>query len=319
MARCGDRLRPDRREATPLPLPLLDAGVWTFRLPPGLDPELAGPLARAAVEHYYENFWIHTPRHGLGDRTPLELSRSDKAGDPIARARLAAVVRLREQLGQRPWTAELYHGYPFDRLRRRLGLELVDPDAIEPDDPSCMSGDELARLNPSELDEPRLIEAYESAAGLRDDDLAARFAAELARRDAPSLARIDTPSLIATLVREAMKADNAAQALEWLDQARQLNRGQDRRTYDLWAAEIYARTGAPVAAVEAYRALLDQDHDDAALALDAAETLIDNGYHEHARPLLLEASDRARRTGDTETERLAQVLLDSDGDPPTDH
>ena len=28
-----------RREASPLPLPFLDADVWIFRMPPGLDPD----------------------------------------------------------------------------------------------------------------------------------------------------------------------------------------------------------------------------------------------------------------------------------------
>ena len=60
-------------------------------------------------------------------RPRLEASR----GDAVARAKLTAVVRLREQLGNRPSALLLYQGYPFDRLRRRLGLELVYPGAVD--------------------------------------------------------------------------------------------------------------------------------------------------------------------------------------------
>jgi tetratricopeptide (TPR) repeat protein len=318
MAAFGELLVPLKREATPLPLPLLDAAVWTFRIPPGLEPETSQRLAREAVEHYYENMWINTARHGLDDRSPLEAARAAQAGDAVARVKLAAVVRLREQLGQRPWTAELYHGYPFDRLRRRLGLELHDPEYVEPADYSCMSEQELSRVDPTVLEDSRLADAYESAAGLGDDRLTARFAAELARRDSPSLSWIDAPSLIATLVREAMKSDASDEALDWLDQARLINRGRDRRTYDVWAAEIYARTGAPAAASQAYQELLDQDPSNAALALDAAETLIDNGYVEHARPFLDQAVLRARQAGDHEIARRVEALLAQAPGSPSD-
>lgn len=309
MTAFGDRLSPMRRESVPLPIPLLDAAVWTFRIPPGVDPETARTLARGAIEHYFEDHWIHIPRHGLNERSPLEAAKAAKAGDQIALAKLSAVVRFREELGERPWTADLYCGYPFDRLRRRLGMPLVHPATVDDADHSCMSSDELAAIEPGTLEDSLLAEAYHSAAALRNDPLAARFAAELARRNAASLAGLDTPALIATLVRQAMNSDDSNVALDWLDQARGLNRDKDNRTYDIWSAEIYARTGAPGTAVHAYRELLDQDPDNAALALDAAETLIDNGYQPRARPFLLEALARARRVGDNAVCRRAETLL----------
>ena len=108
-----------RREASPLPLPFLDADVWIFRVPPGLEPNLADQLSRESVEQYFENNWIHRPRHGLNDRSPLGAALEASRNDAIARAKLTAVVRLREQLGNRPSALFLYQGYPFDRLRRR--------------------------------------------------------------------------------------------------------------------------------------------------------------------------------------------------------
>ena len=94
-------------------------------------------LTREAIEHYFENEWIHRERKALGDRSPLGASTDAGRGDVVARAKLTAVVRVREQLGSRVSTRALYKGYPFDRLRRRLGLECVDPTAVDPLDLAC--------------------------------------------------------------------------------------------------------------------------------------------------------------------------------------
>ncbi|HMB06916.1 MAG TPA: hypothetical protein VKP69_24670 [Isosphaeraceae bacterium] len=96
----------------------------------------------------------------------------------------------------------------------------------------------------------------------------------------------------------------------WLDRARTLQGGREHRTFDTWAAEIQARTGQPDAAVRTYESLLDEATADAALALDAAETLLDNGYAAHARPLLRRAHDQARNSGGRAVADKARVLLD---------
>lgn len=173
---------------TPLPARLLDAGVWIIRLPSGLDRETRSRLTREHVESYYENDWIHLPRHALsGDgrdsRSPLEASRAARSGDPIARAKLSAVILFREQLGSRPGTLELYAGYPFDRLRRRLGLDPRDPALIDPSDVSSMTADELSSLDPDSLDLSVLADARLSALGLRENALADRFEKAIADRE----------------------------------------------------------------------------------------------------------------------------------------
>ncbi len=89
-------LQPCRREKTPLPIAWADAALGTFQFPVGLDDDARARLARDAVEHYYENVWIHLPRLGLDGRTPLEAAR----GDVVARAKLAGVVDFRAQLAR---------------------------------------------------------------------------------------------------------------------------------------------------------------------------------------------------------------------------
>ena len=135
------------RVAAPLPLPFLDADVWTVRLPEDLDRELAHRLSREALESYYENHWIHRPRQGLDGLTPLAASQDARRGDTVARVKLTAVIQVREQLGSRGSAVAMYQGYPFDRLRRRLGLDLVHPASVELQDlcvppalPNCRTG-----------------------------------------------------------------------------------------------------------------------------------------------------------------------------------
>ena len=83
------------------------------------------------------------------------------------------------------------------------------------------------------------------------------------------------------------------------------------RTLTIWSAEIQARSGSPDAALGAYRELLDRPDSDAALALDGAETLLDNGYPDHALPLILEARSRAQRSGDRAIVSRTEFLLGS--------
>ncbi len=77
----------------------------------------------------------------------------------------------------------------------------------------------------------------------------------------------------------------------------------------MWTAEVHARTGGPDAALRIYQSLLDRPDVPAAVALDGAETLLDNGYAEQALPLLLEARACAVVTGDRQVFQKAEALL----------
>jgi tetratricopeptide (TPR) repeat protein len=300
-----------RREATPLPLAWADAALGTFRLPPGLDEASKHDLARGVVEHYFENVWVHQPREALGGRSPLEAARESARGDAVARARLEGVVRFREQLGSRPTHAGLYRGYPFDRLRRRLGLIGEDDSgAVAPDDVTCMSEPEVDALDPAALDDQRLADAFASASALAGNARTARFAAELIRRYPATLGRLDLSAVVAPVVREALREGDPRRALSALERARTLTGDKVlRRTLTVWTAEVLARTGRPDDALVAYQSLLDAPDSGPGPALDGAETLIDNGYPEHALPLLLEARSRALASGDRETlEKVGELL-----------
>ncbi len=298
-----------RREVTPLPLPFLDADVWTFRTPHEIDPALADDLRREAVEKYYENEWIHRRRHSLGDRSPLDAAGAFRQGDLVAKAKLAAAVSLREQLGERPSARGLYHGYPFDRLRRRLGLDLVDSGMVDPADLGCASPAELDQLDAAALDDSLLAEAVQSAAGLADDERTARLAAELLGRKPTMMPKVDLAAAVAPLVRRAVSQQSFDSALEWIERAKAMADPETGKKLDIWRAEILTRAGRPDSARSIYLDLVTKDAAGAFLALDGAETLIDTGHRDLAESLLITARDLAAQTGRRWIERRVRQLL----------
>jgi tetratricopeptide (TPR) repeat protein len=298
-----------RREATPLPLPFLDADVWTFRMPRQIEPASADDLHREAVEQYYENEWIQGRRRSLGDRSPLDTASAAAQGDPIAKAKLAAVVNLREQLGDRPSARGLYHGYPFDRLRRRLGLDLFDSAMVDLADLGCAAPRELDQLEPPILDDSRLVEAIRSAAGLAGDKRTARLGAELLGRKPERITQSDLLAAVAPLVRQAMSRQSFDTALDWIARAKPMADRETHTKLDIWRAEILARAGRAELARSIYLDLVASDADGAAVALDGAETLIDQGHVKEAQSLLIMARDLARKTNKPRIERRARQLL----------
>jgi hypothetical protein len=310
LPRLEENARPVHRDASPLPLVFLDADVWRFRMPSGIDAPESDRLRREAVERYFESEWIHRARQGLGGLAPLRAAGAAQHGDAVARVRLAAVVRVREQLGNRPSAIGLYQGYPFDRLRRRLGLELVDPASVDPLDLSCAPPEELDRLSPSALDDASLLEAAVSAAGLGDDERTDRFGRELLGRQAREVSQADLVSLVAAMVRSAMRRSDFDGAVGRIEQARPLCRAETEKTLETWRAEVLARAHRPESALEVYGSLISHDAAGAARALDAAETMLDNGHLDQARSLLTVATELARSTGRRWIERRAHKLLD---------
>ena len=162
-------------------------------IPPGVDPDLADQLAREAVEQYFENQWIHRPRHGLDDRSPLARRPRASRGDAVARAKLTAVVRLREQLGNRPSAVSFTRAIPSTGCGGDSGWSWSIPSAVDLAGSGLRKRRRAGSARPVDAGRLALLEAFTSAAGLRDDARTARLAAELlARRPAcAGLARTD--------------------------------------------------------------------------------------------------------------------------------
>ncbi len=252
----GDAFRALDRRTSPLPLALLDSAAWQFRLPPGLAPETRHRLLREAIEHWHENELLVIPRQSLVGRTPADGRRfprfrsalpgepigsdpspqtsaalgqpvtwspdqaawaSTRWDDPVARAKLLGLLRLREQLSLRPQAVALYAGYPFDRLRLRLGLEVRDPAIVDEADPATMSVATLAGLDLATLDRAMLPEVYRSAAWACDAETLGAMTLALVARDPAQAARLDVPTLFDAAVDTTLAELGPAEALTLVD------------------------------------------------------------------------------------------------------
>ena len=252
--------------------------------------------------------WIHRPRQGLGGLSPLAAAEASQRGDAVVRAKLAAVVDFREQLGRRPSALRLYHGYPFDRLRRRLGLAPSEPAAVDPADLSCAAPWELAALDPATLDDHRLVDAVASAVGLLDDAIAAPLATELLRRIDP-----DRRGRTWSARSRRWCAGRWAPAIPTRRSTGSTGPGPwptpgPRRSSTSGAPRSSRAPTGPTRRCAPICALIRSDAKGAAMALDAAETLIDNRHLDQARPLLDAARDLAQSNGLPWTARRAQEL-----------
>jgi hypothetical protein len=229
----------------------------------------------------------------------------------VARAKLSAVIRFREQLASRPSVGHLYQGYPFDRLRNRLTLEPIDANSVDAEDLASAPARTLEGLDPTSLAETQLASAFESSNGLRDDRLAARFAVELSTRPAAARRLVDLIELAACLVRFEMSQGSPDSALNLIERIGSEATESEQRTLSTWKAEILARTGRVSEAVAIYQDLVDRASNRSVAALDAAETLLDNRASSEARAFFEIAAKTASEAGFLGVESRAKTWLQS--------
>ncbi len=204
------------RQARPRPIALMDADLWRIRVPADLDQETRPRLFREWAERYYENIWISTPKRALNSQdlaalTPGQAAAIPHDSDSSLRTRLEGLIAFREQLSLRPSMSHLYQGYPFDRLRRRLGLPLVDPSLIDEGDLSCMSPSEADELDLLELDPAELALVL---SGPLTSSTQARIVGQLIAEDPRLLLSLDFPNLAAAALTLANQPVELLTALQ---------------------------------------------------------------------------------------------------------
>ena len=211
------------------------------------------PAARETVETYYENHWIHRPRQGLDGLSPLAAAQDARRGDSLAQAKLEGVIRVREQLGSRSSALLMYQGYPFDRLRHRLGLPLRTPRIGRSPRP-------LVRLAPgAQRAQPRGARRRTASRGVQVGRRLPRRRPDhpVRRRAAPPQALRLPPDRPDDGLRAARPPGDAAEQPRGSPPAarpgeRPSGSESSRRSFDTWRAEILARTGRPEEAARIY-------------------------------------------------------------------
>lgn len=303
----GGEMRNRERMASPLPMPIMDSAIWTARInePDRMDPSARAQAVRESIEDWFENVWITLPRHALAGLAPREAAERAKLGDRAMEARLTAIVAVREELAARPASVPLYQGYPFDRLRRRLGLEPLDRTTLEAADLSCASQGELRSLAVDRLSVRELEDAFRSSLAFRDDALSSGFARELLKEGVRTRLRI--LELVAPLVRLAAELGDREAAVAFIDGAL-VRSGADRGELLAWKGELLARHGEGEAAGASFRTAMEQSPGDCELPLRAAESLAGEGEISRAREFVELAIDLAQAAGDRAALALARRI-----------
>jgi tetratricopeptide (TPR) repeat protein len=311
------------RRSSPLPIRLMDAAAWSFRLPRAIDPEVSLRLSREAIELFYENEWARQPRYGLlpssddGPVSPLAASRVAHTSPHAAlvHARLEALIETREQLAERPMVELPPTGYPFDRLRNRLGREPRDADLVDPTDVSCMSERQLEALETDHWELPLLCDAFRSAHGLlgRSAGVVGALAEEIIDRNGGALLRQEADALLDAAICRALVRDDPGQAIEYLDRYEAHARPDDaepaRRAFAVaWRAAIATEQSA-WRAVNAPSHASDSASLEARAALACANRLLERGCVAQALALMLDVHEHG---SDQEARALARRFLERD-------
>lgn len=347
----GDQFQAIDRHTRPLPLTLLDSAAWQFRLPPDLPPATRHRLLREAIEHWHENELLVIPRQALVGSPPPEGRRfprfrsalpGEPAGsdptpqtshvlgqpitwcpdqaawagyhwdDPVARARLLGFIRLREQLSLRPQAQSLYAGYPFDRLRFRLGLEVRDTRLVEDDEIALRSEPRLSTLELDPVDAASLADVYRSAAWACESNTLGRIALALVTRDPTQAASLDVPALFEAAVGAVLDEDGAGAALELVDRliasAPDQTPSSTRNRLALRRAVLLDQADAPDATTQAV-ALIQSLRDADPLLTDAIVALEDRLPAEVLQTALQRLANGAHQRGLRGQEQFAQAWL----------
>ena len=250
-----------------LSLPMLDASVARFKLPADLSPLQRDQLSKQAVADYFESQWIHQPRHGLGERTPLAAASDLKAS---SRVKLDGLIQFLEQMARRPASRPIYQDYDFDCLRYRLGM-IQKPGKDDTKGEARHHSllwyhlDYVKTAQSAKMSEPHLITAWQTATACSDDPLAIRLGDEIRSRNPLIFADGPSGRWAAPYLRSFLRDGNLQAALELLDHALLIDKkyrsGWDEAKLLMWRAQAISRLGKPADAQSAW--ILACEHPDA--------------------------------------------------------
>ncbi len=312
-----DSERPAKIDMTVLPIAMLDAAAFRFRLPDDLPESRKEHLTHDGVAAFFESEWVEQPRYGLAGRTPLDASI---AMNSSTRARLEGIVQFLEQLARRPGRQSLYGNYDFDRLRYRLGLTSppgkddakgeARHKALSLYDPNHVRSLKLEALSPEDL-----AVAWKTAFAVHDDTSALRIGTYVAEKSPAALANLSMADFVAPFLRRWLSEGTESDSGRvWLDFAMKtdvdLHGGRDMHRLLEWKAELATRRGDAVAAVLDWKAACEHPAAPPILAYEAVIDLwsLHNDRFAHVRF----AADAIASTKYDYLQALLKRVLESD-------
>lgn len=289
---------------------LLDAILFPAR--PNLPTPEVEQKRREFAQQFFEERWINQPRHSLVGQTPAEAAQT-----PLGRKRLLGIVQFIADCAQgydRDTADGVGRLYDFDRLRRRLGLSIADPDSDPTSDIHGQPPQQLAQLPVDKLNLSQLEEAFRAAMRQDQPELAARFA--IAATQAPAdPAHADRYPYFAFLARQALNNNQYDLALELLQRGeeddRSHNNGQRGSDYLLQRGQALTRRADPPAAEAVFAQLLQREPTNLRAHGSAVEAMIALRQKHRASQWAELGLAEARKQNDKDGEGYFLELLDA--------
>jgi tetratricopeptide (TPR) repeat protein len=261
-----------------------------------------GPLPDAELKkrldermgHFFEETWIQRPLRALDQVAP-----TNATADATLRKKLKGVIRFVEDCA-----ALMVNDYDFVRLRRKLGLETAAAaNGSWPREISSLGASELAALEPADLADAQLEQAYRTALSLDVEETAAKFARGLVNRPAAG----DRFPVYSFLIQVATRDGRLDEALDWLEQGEksdcEQNEGKRRNDYELRRAQLHVKRKEADQARDVFERLIDRVPFDMRVRAAAVEGMLSLRQGAHAAKMAEQALAKARELHDPESER----------------
>lgn len=287
--------------------------------------EAEGKL-RDYATNYFEGRWLHAPLRSLGGVGPV-----DAVGSKLLRKRLLGIIKFLEGclLGSAPRkrkgeSTEPIAIYDFNRLRHKLGLEMVAvaapiPVAVaEPAPPpapakrefSAMSAGELSGLAADSLSVAELEDAMKAAIKLDARELAVAFAKAGAAKPGDD-AKPDRYPFFACLMTAALAGGDADSVFRIADEGAkydsEYNSGKRLNDYGLRKVALLMKRSDFDGAEREFDALLDRSPNDGNLYVKAAEAML--GAKQGARAAKF--AERGMSKGNRDLQAACKELLEA--------
>lgn len=282
---------------------------------------------RDYATNYFENRWLHAPLRSLGGISPI-----DAVGSKLLRKRVLGIIKFLEGClaGSAPRkkkgdSTEPIEIYDFNRLRHKLGIEMVSvaaptpiaapepakaPVAAAKRDFSTINAAELSALPIESLSLVELEDAMKAAIKLDARELAVAFAkAGVARPHDDSKA--DRYPFFACLMTAALASgdiDGVFRIAE--DGAKhdsEHNAGKRLNDYSLRKAAIMLKRSDFDGAEREFDAMLDRSPNDGNIYVKAAEAML--GAKQGARAA--KYADRGMQLGNRDLQAACRELLEA--------
>jgi tetratricopeptide (TPR) repeat protein len=277
--------------------------------------------------NYFEGPWLHKPLRSLGGVSPM-----DAVGSKLMRKRVLGVIKFLEGclLGAAPRkkrgeAIEPISIYDFNRLRHKLGIEMVsvaaptpapEPAVAKPAkrDFTAMNAADLSGLVADELTVGELEDAMKAAIKLDARELAVAFAKAGAAKPADA-AKPDRYPFYACLMTAALASGDTAEVLRVADDGSRYdaanNDGRRFNDYALRKVAVLAKKGDFDAVEAEYNAILDRTPADGNMYVKAAETMLGAKQGKRAATFAERGLAKGREQGNRDLQAACNELLDA--------